>query len=123
MKRRRDRSSNILENDLEGFTGFEKMVYKAVRSIPSGETRSYGWVAGRIGRPRSSRAVGNALNKNPMIGIVPCHRVIRSDGSIGGFSKGVSRKIAILRREGLVFRRDSRRVLKKCKDRAAHTRG
>ena len=76
-------------------------MYQTVLGIPKGETRSYKWVAVRIGRPRSSRAVGNALNKNPYPGIVPCHRVVRSDHSIGGYSKGSSRKRKMLEREGV----------------------
>lgn len=101
MKKRRTQLSDILESNSCGSTAFEKMVYRAVASIPAGQVRSYGWVARKIGRPRSSRAVGNALNKNPFIGIVPCHRVIRSDGSIGGFAKGVKNKREMLRREGI----------------------
>ncbi|MFH1868057.1 MAG: MGMT family protein [Candidatus Omnitrophota bacterium] len=75
---------------------FEKKVYKAVSTIPSGETRSYKWVAEKIGKPLASRAVGNALNKNPYPGIVPCHRVIRSDGTIGGFARGTKAKKSLL---------------------------
>lgn len=101
MKKRRARLSNILRYDPRGLTSFEGMVYEAVSNIPSGEVRSYGWVARKIGRPHASRAVGNALNKNPFVGIVPCHRVIRSDGSIGGFANGVERKRLLLRREGV----------------------
>ncbi|MFH1593173.1 MAG: MGMT family protein [Candidatus Omnitrophota bacterium] len=82
-------------------TGFERNVYKAVLEIPRGEARSYKWVADRIGCPKAYRAVGRALNKNPYIGTVPCHRVIKSDGSIGGFSKGTARKRMLLKREGL----------------------
>ena len=88
-------------------TDFEKKVCLAVMKIPRGETRSYKWVAARIGRPRSYRAVGNALNKNPYTGIVPCHRVIKSDGSIGGFASGARRKKAMLRAE-------SHRKIKAC---------
>ncbi|MCX5667199.1 MAG: MGMT family protein [Candidatus Omnitrophica bacterium] len=80
-------------------TGFEKKVYLAVSKIPKGQTRSYKWVAAKIGRPKAYRAVGNALNKNPYIGIVPCHRVIRADGSIGGFAKGAARKRQMLKKE------------------------
>lgn len=79
---------------------FEKKVYDAVLKIPKGEVRTYKWVAAKIGRPRAVRAVGNALNKNPYPGIVPCHRVIRSDGSIGGFAKGPARKRKMLKAEG-----------------------
>jgi O-6-methylguanine DNA methyltransferase len=92
----------ILKN--KDLTDFEKKVYLAVSKIPKGETRSYSWVAAKIGSPRAARAVGNALNKNPYIGIVPCHRVIKSDGSIGGFAKGTKRKLTMLKSEGVSFR-------------------
>ena len=77
-------------------TEFEQQVYDAVRKIPAGETRSYAWVARAIGRPKAARAVGNALHKNPFAPEVPCHRVIRSDGTIGGFAHGSDRKRAML---------------------------
>ena len=80
-------------------TDFEKKVYAAVKKIPPGEVRSYKWVARKISHPKACRAVGNALNKNPHIGKVPCHRVIRSDGSIGGFAKGIKRKRELLKGE------------------------
>ena len=76
-------------------------MYRAVLRIPRGRTRSYAWVAESIGSPRSARAVGNALNKNPYMGIVPCHRVVRSDGSIGGFARGQNAKRKMLMREGV----------------------
>jgi methylated-DNA-[protein]-cysteine S-methyltransferase len=81
------------------FSDFEKKVYAAVSKIPRGEVRSYKWVAVKIGRPGACRAVGNALNKNPYIGKIPCHRVIKSDGSIGGFAKGAARKKEMLKAE------------------------
>lgn len=84
-------------------TEFEKKVYAAVMKIPRGQTRSYKWVAAKIGRSKACRAVGNALNKNPYIGIVPCHRVIKSDGSIGGFARGIKAKRRKLSVEGVFF--------------------
>ena len=80
-------------------TAFQKAVYEAVLTIPCAQTRSYKWVAEKIGRPRSSRAVGNALNSNPYAPYVPCHRVIASDGTMGGYSRGLKKKIEMLRRE------------------------
>jgi len=80
-------------------TLFQKAVYAATMEIPLGETRSYAWVARRIGAPNSSRAVGHALNKNPYAPFVPCHRVISSDGSLGGFRGGLSKKKRLLARE------------------------
>src|SRR5258708_19302876 len=66
-------------------TAFQKLVYDFVRKIPTGHTVTYKQVASGIGKPKAYRAVGNALNKNPFAPEVPCHRVIKSDGSIGGF--------------------------------------
>ena len=67
-------------------TTFEQQVYRAIARIPRGQTRSYGWVAQRIGRPQAARAVGQALKRNPYAPKVPCHRVVKSDGSLGGYS-------------------------------------
>ncbi len=79
-------------------TFFQQKVYNVVKKIPKGKVLTYQQVAQKIGNPKSYRAVGNALNKNknPQ---VPCHRVIRSDGKIGGYNKGVDLKIKILRKE------------------------
>jgi O-6-methylguanine DNA methyltransferase len=85
-------------------TDFEKRVYDVVSKIPHGEARSYKWVAIKIGSPKAFRAVGNALNKNPNIGIIPCHRVIKSDGFIGGFARGARCKRKMLIAEGISFR-------------------
>ena len=73
-------------------TAFEKKVYKAVLKIPLGEVRTYHWVAQQTGHPRACRAVGQALKKNPYPLIIPCHRVVRSGGDIGGFSRGRKNK-------------------------------
>lgn len=81
-------------------THFQELVYAHVRTIPRGQTRTYAQVATAIGRPRAVRAVGNALNRNPFAPEVPCHRVVRSDGSVGGFASGTKKKIALLRKEG-----------------------
>lgn len=94
-------TKNPLEliNNNQNFTPFQKKVYRAILKIPRGETRSYKWVAEKIGDPNAARAVGNALNKNPYPIIIPCHRVIRSDGSIGGYAKGERKKRALLKTE------------------------
>lgn len=97
MKSRQEILSDILSN--KALTSFEKKVYRAVLGIPRGKTRPYKWVAARIGAPGACRAVGNALNKNPYAPIVPCHRVIKSDGSIGGFAKGALSKRKLLKAE------------------------
>ncbi len=73
-------------------TEFEYKVLKACLTIPLGERRTYQWVAKKIGCPKATRAVGNALNKNPYPLIIPCHRVVKSDGSIGGYAQGQKRK-------------------------------
>ncbi|MBI4343739.1 MAG: MGMT family protein [Candidatus Omnitrophica bacterium] len=83
-------------------TAFERKVYAAVRRIPRGQTRTYAWVARQIGKAGAARAVGNALNRNPYAPQVPCHRVVRSDGSLGGFAQGPARKRMLLRREGAI---------------------
>lgn len=80
-------------------TEFEKSVWLTLREIPYGETRTYKWVAERIGKPRAVRAVGRALSKNPIPIVLPCHRVIESDGSIGGYSSGVEKKRRLLNLE------------------------
>lgn len=87
-------------------TEFETLVYDAVKRIPEGETRSYGWVAREIGRPKAARAVGNALNRNPFAPEVPCHRVINGDGTIGGFGRGIAKKQELLNREKIAERGD-----------------
>lgn len=84
------------------FTDFEKAVYRAACRIPKGQTRSYAWVAKAVGAPGGARAVGNALNKNPYPGPIPCHRVIRSDGSLGGYAKGPEAKRRLLEAESKV---------------------
>ena len=99
MKKRREILSAISKNN--DLSDFEKSVYKAILKIPAGEVRSYKWVAEAIGKPKAYRAVGNALHKNPHPVIVPCHRVIKSDGSIGGFALGLKMKRRLLKREGI----------------------
>jgi methylated-DNA-[protein]-cysteine S-methyltransferase len=74
--------------DFSGLTGFQIAVYQSAMTIPYGETRSYGWIAGKTGNPLAARAVGQALGRNPFPIIVPCHRVIAADGKIGGFTGG-----------------------------------
>ncbi len=72
--------------DMEGFRPFTGLVLKAVAEIPWGVTRSYSWIADRVGRPGAARAVGGAVGSNPVPLLLPCHRVIRSNGAIGGWS-------------------------------------
>jgi len=99
----RQRASSIISGD-KTLSAFEKRVYRAVARIPRGQVRSYAWVARSAGSPLACRAAGNALNKNPYIGVVPCRRVIRSDGSIGGFARGAAAKARMLKAEGIDLR-------------------
>lgn len=81
---------------------FTERVYDVVRKIPKGKTLTYGQVAKAIGSPGASRAVGNALNKNRDLKNIPCHRVVRSDGSTGGYAFGAEKKVALLKKEGAI---------------------
>lgn len=86
-------------------TPFARKVYSIVSRIPVGETRSYQWVARKAGCPGGARAVGQILKKNPWPVIIPCHRVIASDKTIGGYAFGLKKKRSLL---------DLERVIKKC---------
>jgi methylated-DNA-[protein]-cysteine S-methyltransferase len=81
---------------------FEQRVWTALRQIPYGETRSYGAIAKQVGEPDAARAVGVANNRNPVAIIVPCHRVIGSDGKLVGYGGGLHRKVALLELEARV---------------------
>ncbi len=85
--------------DLSEATRFQRCVWETVRTIPYGETRSYGWIAQQLNSPKAARAVGQAVAKNPLPIVIPCHRVILCDGSIGGFSVAVGIKQFLLRLE------------------------
>ncbi|MDD5617995.1 MAG: MGMT family protein [Candidatus Omnitrophica bacterium] len=84
---------------MKEFSEFQKKVYRAVLAIPLGQTRSYKWLAKKIGEPKAARAVGTALKNNPFTVIIPCHRVINSNGSLGGYSKGLKKKKYLLKLE------------------------
>lgn len=88
--------------DLAGSTRFQQNVWLTVRNIPRGETRSYGWVANQLGLPKAARAVGQALGRNPVPIVIPCHRVIGGDGKLGGFGGGVEIKKILLQLEKAV---------------------
>ena len=87
------------ELDLSSGTPFQQKVWRALLTIPRGQTRSYGWVARRVGKPKAVRAVGAACGANPIPIIVPCHRVIASDCSLGGFGGGLALKRRLLELE------------------------
>ena len=84
--------------DVRG-TAFQEAVWQALKTIPAGETRSYAQLAVAAGRPGAVRAVGTACGSNPLAVVVPCHRITRSDGGLGGYAYGVERKRALLDRE------------------------
>ena len=90
-------------NDFRG-TKFQKKVWNYLKTIRKGSVKNYKQVAIAINRPKSARAVANAVGKNPFAPKIPCHRVIRSDGSLGGYSGkgGVKTKKLLLKREGII---------------------
>jgi len=90
-------------------TPFEQSVWSALRAIPHGVTVSYGELARRLGRPGGARAVGGANGRNPLPIVIPCHRVIASDGTLGGYGGGLDIKRALLRLEGVAWAEAPRR--------------
>ncbi|VAX31627.1 Methylated-DNA--protein-cysteine methyltransferase [hydrothermal vent metagenome] len=100
----RDQMMKYFEGKLRKFdipfilsgTDFEKRVWLTLNEVSYGQTRTYKWLAERLGSPRSVRAVGQALGKNPLPIILPCHRIIQSDGKLGGYSSGVGIKRRLL---------------------------
>lgn len=86
-------------------TEFQIKVWKAISNIPKGKFLTYKELAKTIGKPKAARAIANACGKNPYPIKIPCHRVIRSDGNIGGYSGkgGVNSKIILLKKEGVLF--------------------
>jgi methylated-DNA-[protein]-cysteine S-methyltransferase len=95
--------------DLSGLRPFQRAVLEAVRAVPYGEVRSYGEIAWAVGKPAAARAVGTALSINPVTIVVPCHRIIRSDGSPGEYGYrslgecGIHHKLLLLALEGVTF--------------------
>jgi methylated-DNA-[protein]-cysteine S-methyltransferase len=86
--------------DLSGGTAFQRRVWRELAKVPFGATVSYGELARRVGRPGAARAVGQAVGANPIPILIPCHRVICSDGGLGGFSAGLEIKRWLLAHEG-----------------------
>jgi methylated-DNA-[protein]-cysteine S-methyltransferase len=80
-------------------TAFAERVYKAVLSVPFGETRTYKWVAKKAGRPKACRAVGNLMKNNPLPLLIPCHRVVKGSGHSGGYIFGAKKKRLLLEAE------------------------
>jgi methylated-DNA-[protein]-cysteine S-methyltransferase len=89
--------------DLSGATPFQRSVWQVARLIPYGQTRSYAWLAGQAGRPGAARALGQALGRNPLPIIIPCHRVLAGNGGLGGFSGGLEMKRFLLQLEKVSF--------------------
>jgi methylated-DNA-[protein]-cysteine S-methyltransferase len=87
--------------DLSGTTPFQRRVLEIVSEIPRGEVRPYAWVAREAGSPRASRAVGSVMANNPVPLVVPCHRVVRNDGTTGEYAFGAEEKIGLLEGEGV----------------------
>lgn len=83
---------------------FADKIYQTLEKVPPGRVTTYGDLAFRVGHPGAARAVGTVLNKNPYAPAVPCHRVVKSDGSIGGYAGGIKKKIAMLKKEGVEVR-------------------
>jgi methylated-DNA-[protein]-cysteine S-methyltransferase len=86
--------------DLAALPGFQQLVLAELQRVPYGATDTYGGLAARIGRPRAARAVGGALNRNPVPIVVPCHRVVGASGSLVGYAGGLERKEKLLALEG-----------------------
>ena len=84
---------------------FREKVYRIVKKIPEGRIMTYKQVAKLVGSPRAFRAVGNALNKNPDLETIPCHRVIKSNGEVGGYRHGTKRKASLLGKEGMIIKK------------------
>jgi methylated-DNA-[protein]-cysteine S-methyltransferase len=86
--------------DLSQGTAFQRQVWRVLLRVPYGKLRSYQWVAARVGGPQYARAVGNAVGANPVPMVIPCHRIVAQDATLGGFSGGLSMKRKLLSLEG-----------------------
>lgn len=98
-KTRRTFSVTIDRSSLAGATPFRELVWRELERVPYGEVTTYGALAARIGKPGAARAVGGALNKNPILIIVPCHRVVATTPNAGGFALGMPMKVLLLEHE------------------------
>ena len=93
--------SPTILNKIQKYPKFYQKVWLECANIPKGKTLTYGWMARQIGHPKAARAVGSALAKNPFAPEIPCHRVVRTDGGMGGYSGpgGIAKKMLMLKRE------------------------
>ncbi len=101
-----------IEKEMKKYPLFYQKVWKLCMKIPFGKTKSYKWIAQQLGNPKLARAVALALKRNPFAPYVPCHRVIRSDGRIGGYSAegGIARKKELIEMEKLLCERKKKKV-------------
>jgi O-6-methylguanine DNA methyltransferase len=90
-----------VSTDLSGTTPFQERVLRVVKGIPRGQVRPYAWVAREAGSPRASRAVGTVMANNPVPLLIPCHRVIKNDGTTGSYAFGAGEKVGLLEGEGV----------------------
>lgn len=98
-----ERTAFALPLDLQAGTPFQRSVWAALRAIPRGATASYAQLARQLGRPQAARAIGAAVGRNPLSIVVPCHRVLGTDGSLTGYAGGLARKTALLQLEGALM--------------------
>lgn len=96
--------------DLSRGTTFQRQVWRTLLRVPYGKLRSYQWVASRVGGRQYARAVGNAVGANPLPIVVPCHRIVAQDATLGGFSGGLPTKRKLLRLEGTLIHLQRGRV-------------
>lgn len=95
------RAFNAVPIDLRGLTRFQQKVLKILQQTPRGEVRTYAWLARKSGRPKAARAVGNAMARNPVPILIPCHRVVPTAGGIGNYGLGAAMKRRLLLSEGV----------------------
>ena len=98
-----ERTGFDLPLDLQAGTAFQQSVWDALRAIPRGGTTSYAELARRLGKPQAARAIGAAVGRNPVSIVVPCHRVLGTDGTLTGYAGGLERKTALLQLEGALM--------------------
>lgn len=112
MRKEEVKTESDVEEYLRDWSEFERAVYVATYRIPSGKVSTYGGIAARIGKPKASRAVANTLHNNPLYPIVPCWRVVKSDGGFGGEPKAASGRRNHVAEEGVPIR-DGKVVMSK----------